>query len=101
MGRARTRLRPGKLLSLEGAFIADCAILDRSPDGVRVRLYGSGDPIAGDAVRLFDEADAMVRVARLAWRCDRDAGLRLSGERLALDANARCRIAGRYYAVAN
>lgn len=98
--RMRTRLRPGKLLAADGEFLADCAIIDRSPEGTRLRLYGAVINLTGVRIALFDEAEATVRLSTLAWRREREAGLRFDGDSISLDADARRRVADRYYAVA-
>ena len=95
--RTRTRLRPGKLLGADGAFLADCAILDRSAEGARVRVFG--DEAAGSAF-LFDERDGAKHAAAAAWVRGGEAGLRLTAP-MPVDAVEQRRIAGPYYALAD
>ena len=95
--RISTRLKPGKLLSRRGAFIADCAITDRSATGARVRVF---DPatLSGEMI-LFDETGTVVWPARLVWEHGPEAGLRFLAGELPVPPAIVERIAGRYYAV--
>lgn len=95
--RTRTRLRPGKLLDADGAFLADCAILDRSADGARIRVFGDE---AETPAFLFDERGGAKHPATAAWARRGEAGLRLSAP-VPVDAAERQRIAGPYYALAD
>ncbi|KQT66098.1 MULTISPECIES: hypothetical protein [unclassified Aureimonas] len=95
--RVSTRLKPGKLLSPEGKFLADCAITDRSGAGARVRVFGGVD--LRPRMILFDETETVAWAAQLAWDEGSEAGLRfLSGSR-PVPADIVSRISGRYYAV--
>lgn len=97
VARVSTRLKPGKLLSPDGKFLADCAITDRSGSGARVRVFGGAD--LRSQMVLFDETETVVWAAELAWDGGGEAGLRfLSGSR-SVPADIVSRIAGRYYAV--
>lgn len=95
--RVPTRLKPGKLLSQEGAFLADCAITDRSGGGARVRVFGATD--LRSRMILFDETETLAWAAQLAWGQGSEVGLRfLSGSKPVPEDVVR-RISGRYYAV--
>jgi hypothetical protein len=95
--RVRTRLRPGKLLDAELSFLADCAIVDRSDAGLRVRCFGEVD--GHRRVTVFVVNDGSLQNGRLAWSRLPDVGICLEGEPVAADADALRRIAGPYYAV--
>lgn len=94
--RRRTRLRPGKLLSPEGRFLGDCAILDLSPRGARVRPFGSAT--LPTELLLFEEGRGLRWPARRAWAGASQAGLHLCGPAEDV-APGECRqIAGPFYA---
>jgi hypothetical protein len=96
--RSRSRLRPGKMLDADLAFLGDCAILDRSARGLRVRLFG--EAIAGEAeVAVFDEHEGSVRPGQVVWRRGREAGIRVAAGPASVDADVIRRLSGPYYAV--
>ncbi|WP_210318521.1 hypothetical protein [Aureimonas endophytica] len=96
--RLRTRLRPGKVLSADHAFLADCAILDRSPAGLRIRCFA---PIAAEdgLVRVFDEHEGTVRAGRIVWEHVAEMGVTVEGDLIELDADSLRRLKGPYYAI--
>lgn len=95
--RTKTRLRPGKLLDEAGGFVADCAILDRSDGGARVRLY---EPIAlPEKMSLLDESERARRSAECIWTRGDLAGLRWDDTAERLESTAFLSLAGPYYAV--
>lgn len=96
-GRRRTRLRPGKLLSPSGRYLADCAILDRSKAGARVRLFDAA--ALSPEMTLFDESDTLRWSVRMVWSSDGQAGLCYTSAADAVDSSDAEKIAGRYYAV--
>lgn len=97
MARLPKRLRPGKILDGEGRFLGDCAILDRSPGGARVRLFGT--PALPKDLALFDEGETLCWKAELVWRAGSLAGLGFLSPGERVDPADADRIAGRYYAV--
>ncbi len=64
--RRRTRLRSGKILDRFNRFVIDATILDRSSNGLRLRL--AKDCIIPDNFRLFDDETDMIFIARIVWR---------------------------------
>ncbi len=95
--RARTRLRPGKMLGADGTFIADCLILDRSAQGARIRVLGP-DPVP-ETFRLVDEAGRESFPSRTVWTRAGEAGLVLEAGGETMDRRAFLAAAGPYYAV--
>ena len=97
--RRRTRLQSAKILDGAGAFLCHATIADISPWGLRVLLARN----CGLPGRLGVHVDLTgeVLTARVAWRRERVAGLRV----LAREAPAPLKISdqlalkGRYYAV--
>ena len=97
--RRRTRLRSGKVISLEGLFIDDCLIHDRSTLGVRIRM--AGRTILPGHVKFFDDELRQLRTARVVWQRDNIAGLEFIDEQPPHHACAREQMAwtGKYYAL--
>jgi hypothetical protein len=95
--RRRTRLRPGKLLTPSGNYLADCAILDRSKAGARVRLFETA--ALTPAMTLFDESETLRWEVRMVWSGNGQAGLCYTSPADPVDARDAEKIAGRYYAV--
>ena len=99
--RRRTRLQSAKILDGAGAFICDATIADASLWGLRVLLARN----CGLPARLGVHVDLTgeVLTARVAWRRERIAGLRvLSHEAPApLKTSDKLALEGRYYAVPN
>jgi hypothetical protein len=73
--RVRTRYRHGALY--DGCeFVSDCAVIDRSPHGARIRT-----PCALPAfqqLRFFDSYEKVLYEGRVAWQKDTEAGLELT-----------------------
>jgi hypothetical protein len=97
--RVPTRLKPGKLLSIKGGFLADCAITDRSPGGARVRIFEARQ--LPPQLILFDETRTLAWPTHLAWDRGTEAGLAFLSGPLEVPPEIVERIAGRYYAVAD
>ncbi len=76
-GRQRTRLRSGKLVRLDGGFLCECLVKNRSSTGCRLRLSEVGaDFPAG--VYYYDDQSELLFQGRVVWRRERDVGLRLT-----------------------
>lgn len=73
--RQRTRLRSGKITGPDGRFIVECLIHNRSLTGCRVRLPRVAE--IPSAIYLFDDRTGELSSGSVAWRRDRDLGLRL------------------------
>lgn len=74
--RRRTRLRSGKLLDGANRFVIDVAILDRSADGLRLRL--AIDEAIPPKFRLFDDETELAFPAQIVWRQGELIGVRLT-----------------------
>lgn len=96
-GRTRTRLRPGKILAMDGTFVADCLILDRSAQGARIRVLGSES--VPEAFRLIDEAGRESFFSRTVWERGDEAGLSLAEGSGPMGTRDFLAAAGPYYAV--
>ncbi|RIY02152.1 hypothetical protein D3218_07620 [Aureimonas flava] len=97
--RRTTRLRPGKLLGAADGFLCDCAVVDRSARGARIRAFAPVDRVLPEVLTLYDEAETRRWTARIVWARGAELGLAIEagGERVS-DAE-RHRIAGLFYAV--
>ncbi len=96
--RRRTRLRSGRLATLDNRFIVDCQVFDRSQEGVRVRLAGRMQ--LPEHVKFFDDELRRLYVARVVWQRGNEAGLWLpEGIKGGVASGKACtRLAGKYYA---
>ncbi|MBQ1561144.1 MULTISPECIES: PilZ domain-containing protein [Caulobacter] len=70
--RVPTR-RPGKVLC--GAFAWDCVIRDVSSQGVKIQMLAGATP--PDQMQLVDIAEGQAHDVVVAWRRDRELGLRI------------------------
>ena len=71
--RQRTRLRSGKVAKMNGSFLAECQIFDRSEKGARLRLAESKE--LPEHIRLFDDEHNTLSVAVIIWVKDNEIGV--------------------------
>ena len=64
--RRRTRLRSGKVVHLDNAFIVECRIRERSEEGARLQLARNVE--VPDRIGLFDDAERSIKTAEIIWR---------------------------------
>ncbi len=96
--RRKSRLQSAKLLDMNGRFVCECLICDRSPNGVRLRLM-SAIPVP-ERVSMFDDATGNTRLAAIVWRKGELLGARLLPCRgPALKRSTRAALGSRFYAV--
>ncbi|WP_061936508.1 hypothetical protein [Aureimonas sp. AU22] len=97
--RRTTRLRPAKLLGAADGFLCDCAVVERSASGARVRAFAPVGRVLPETLTLYDEVETRRWTARVVWARGAELGLAIeaAGERVS-DAD-RHRIAGPFYAV--
>ncbi len=96
--RRRVRFRSGKLATVDGAFLMDCQIYDRSPEGARLR-FATAVKIP-EEVLLFDDEQNSVAAASVAWRHTNEIGIRFEPDRAMPNALEIARkLAGKYYAL--
>ena len=97
-GRRRIRLHAARLFDLNGRFLCEARLGDRSARGVGLRL--ARDCALPAAFLVFDEASRCAAAAQLIWAQGREAGAALGVWRGLdeLDAPLRLRLAGDYYA---
>ena len=83
--RRRTRLRSGKVVGQEGAFVTECLIANRSAAGGLLRLPGAV-PLP-DRILVYDDQSGELVSATVVWRRERDFGIRFGPPA----RGARCR----------
>lgn len=97
--RQRVRLRSGKVAHINGNFIADCQIFDRSESGARLRLGQFFD--LPEKIQLFDDEHQVLRIGEIIWRKENEIGILFDdGE----DNKVTCgeihaRLSGKYYSI--
>lgn len=64
--RQRTRLRPAKVVALDGRFIADCRFHDLTSFGARLRCESGAD--IPDRFFIFDDCSRELIHAVVVWR---------------------------------
>jgi hypothetical protein len=94
--RRRTRLRAGKILDRANRFLVDATILDRSCDGLRLRL--ARDIALRELIHFHDEESDAIYLARVAWRNGLLLGIR-RGPHVTATERRRGVLNGRYYAM--
>lgn len=97
--RRRTRLRSGKIVNSDGAFIIECQILSRSTGGALLQLVKSTD--VPDECLLFDDEFGKLFDVKVIWRESRKMGveLRETNPNRAQDKLKGAAYSGKYYAL--
>jgi hypothetical protein len=97
--RRRTRLRSGKVVDLNNAFIVECVIRERSQEGARLLLAGTAD--LPDRIGLFDDAEMSIRTAEIIWHRHPELGIRFTPELDArqIKASDLASLSGKFYAI--
>jgi hypothetical protein len=73
--RIRTKLRSGRLSNLDGVFITECLVLDRSPHGAKLKLPKTLD--VPKEILFRDDAVATAIYAKICWRRGDEIGIHL------------------------
>lgn len=95
--RRGARLNWGKALDPSGRFLCDCRVVNRTRDGLRLRLARK---VALPAhFHFFDDVDGALFAARICWRRGDEVGCRLSPSPLRDMAGVAQRMQSRYYAL--
>ena len=76
--RLKTRLRLCRLFSVDGTFLIECLMQDRSEIGAGLRLLRDV-PVPG-LVQLHDDLCGTIRPARTVWRRGQDMGIHFTGD---------------------
>ncbi|WP_153005402.1 hypothetical protein [Aureimonas sp. D3] len=97
--RRKTRLRPAKLLTEGGQFLCDCAVVERSDRGARIRAFAPVQVMIPEMLFLFDEVESYKHRSRIVWSKGPELGLAFVSLAEFVEDGERHRIAGRFYAV--
>ncbi len=99
--RLRTRLRTGKIADINGNFLVDCQIFDRSEKGARLRTIEPCD--LPDHVKIFDDERNVLLVAVVVWMNQHEIGVEFPKGlgNIETDGKQHAALGGRYYAVQN
>ena len=97
--RCRTRLRTGKVADLDGKFLTECQIFDRSEKGARLRLAEICE--LSDHFKLFDDEYDILIIATVIWIDDREIGVAFTQGpgSVETEGDEHAALGGRYYAV--
>lgn len=97
--RQQTRLRSGKIVSLEGRFIIECQFRDIAPHGAR--LSTADVPNLPERFWLFDDFYGRALLALVVWRASREIGVQLISDAtvIPLDDERLSQLAGKYYSL--
>jgi len=97
--RRRTRLRTGKIADIDGTFLIECQIFDRSEKGARLRMAELC--ILPDHFKLFDDEFNVLLIATVIWIDDREIGVAFTQGpgSIETEGNEHAALGGRYYAV--
>lgn len=98
--RKRTRLRSGKLVTLDGLFLTECHFQDLAEGGARIRIIGHCD--VPDRFWLFDDQYCGALITRIVWRKDLDLGVQFSPDSSITPLSERVlhALSGKYYSLA-
>jgi len=97
--RKRTRLRCGKILDMQGKFLIECQIYDRSIYGAHLRPMNTM-PLPG-RIKFYDDEQRALLDAEVIWRKNGELGIqfltKLNAQ--AIKLGKRSALASKYYAV--
>jgi len=95
--RKRLYLRSAKVLASDESFLVECAILNRTPTGARIKL--ARFMRLPKTVWIYDDQMRMLHEARVAWQTGREVGCRTSTAPTTDKAHLRGRLQQSFYAV--
>ncbi len=73
--RQKKRLLSGKAITVQGAYLRDCTIVNQSTTGVRIRL--SRPTVLPVQFLLYDDRSCSLCLATTVWRRGSEAGCRI------------------------
>lgn len=97
--RQRTRLRGGKIADANNQFLSECVIIDRSPQGIRLRPVR---PVTlPPSFRLYDDLDRKVVDVHQIWASNGEIGvvLRDTWESVQAANHPSASLGAKFYAV--
>lgn len=95
--RKSVHLRSGKVLAVDESFLVECAILNRTRTGARIKLARLMR--LPKTVWIYDDQTRVLREARVAWQNGKEVGCRTSAAPATDKAHLRRRLEQAFYAV--
>ncbi len=95
--RARTRLSSGKILDLNGCFLTECAVKNRTVYGVHLRLMREAN-IPGK-ILFYDDSLCCLSVLLVIWRKPNEIGCKVLQARAAVDIRLLARLKNPFYSM--
>jgi len=97
--RKRTRLRSGKLVTLDGRFLTECQVENIARGGAKIRLVGPC--VVPKRFWLFDDQYCGALITEVVWQREPELGVRFVQDPnvTPLDENVLSRLSGKYYSL--
>jgi len=97
--RKKTRLRSGKLVTLDGQFLTECHIQNLADSGARIRIVSQC--AVPDRFWLFDDQYCGALITEIVWHKDAEFGVRFVQDPSVVPLNDTVlnTLAGKYYSL--
>jgi hypothetical protein len=97
--RKRTRLRSGKLVTLDGQFLTECHFHNLAEGGAKIRTVKTST--IPERFWLFDDQYCGALITEIVWRKDTDLGVRFvqDVDVLPLSEKTLSALSGKYYSL--
>lgn len=97
--RKKTRLRSGKLVTLDGQFLTECHFQNLASGGARIRIVGQC--AIPNRFWLFDDQYCGALITEIVWRSDAEFGVRFIQDAGVIPLNDTIlgKLAGKYYSL--
>lgn len=97
--RKRTRLRSGKLVTLDGQFLTECHFQNLAGGGARIRIVGQC--AVPNRFWLFDDQYSSALITEIVWHKDAEFGVRFIQDSSVVPLNDTIlnTLAGKYYSL--
>jgi hypothetical protein len=97
VARARTQLSSGKILDLNGCFLTECALRNKTANGVHLRLMR--EVSIPERIHFYDDSLCCLSVLLVIWRKQNEIGCRVLQARQAADFRLLARFKNPFYAM--
>ncbi len=95
--RARTRLSSGKILDTNHRFLTECAVKNRTANGVQLRLMHKAD--IPERIHFYDDSLGCLSLLLVIWRKPNEIGCKVLQARTVADFRLLARLKNRFYAM--
>jgi hypothetical protein len=97
--RKKTRLRSGKLISLDGQFLTECHFQNLAGGGARIRIVTQC--VVPNRFWLFDDQYCSALITEIVWHKDAEYGVRFAQDSSVVPLNETIlnTLAGKYYSL--